>query len=469
MKKEIIAIMIAWGWGATSASAEEVYTRDLSTTLQDSTSLTEIQDSITLQPVSTIKPQASTLPKPEKRNFTDSKLYQMTFVGTPLIAMGFIMKGEDTHFRSLRYDYMKEFHRPFDNYTQYLPGVVMFGMKAFGVKGRSDWGRMLASDAFSAAIMGSVVNTMKTTTHVMRPDGSNDHSFPSGHTALAFMTATMLTKEYGHLSPWVGVGAYTFATGTGLMRIANNKHWLSDVLTGAGIGILSTEFGYYIADLLFKEKGIHHFDMKDTFSRTDKPSFLGLYLGINLPLSHYDIAEDREFRTSSGSSAGVEGAYFFNPYIGVGGRFTASNTHIITSEKTEGNSGKVSGSGDGSYPGSGEGSYRNAGSVAEDNNFDAVAMMAGPYFSYPITSRWNVGSKLLAGYVGYQKLELSDGTIVPKSGGVCFGSGISFGYKAKGQYGIRFFLDYNLMPSHSKHSGEWMNTLAVGSTFGVNF
>ena len=234
-------------------------------------------------------------------------LYRMTFVGTPLIVTGFIMKGEDTHFRSLRFDYAKKFHRPFDNYTQFLPAAVMLGMKAAGVESRDSWGRMLASDAFSAAIMAGVVNTMKTTTHVMRPDGSNEHSFPSGHTATAFMTATMLTKEYGHISPWVGIGSYTMATATGLMRMANNKHWLSDVLTGAGVGIISTEVGYYLADLIFKEKGVHHFATQDTFSREDKPSFLGLYLGANIPLSHYDISEELSFRTSSGCSAGVGG------------------------------------------------------------------------------------------------------------------------------------------------------------------
>ncbi len=411
MKKGILAIIIALSWGTTSASAEDI--------IADSTNV-------------------------EKQNFTDSKLYQMTFVGTPLIVTGLIMKGEDTHFRSLRYEYAEEFHRPFDNYTQFLPAAVILGLKAAGVEGRSSWGRMLASDAFSAAIMGAVVNTMKTTTHVMRPDGSNDHSFPSGHTATAFMTATMLTKEYGHLSPWVGIGSYTVATATGLMRMANNKHWLSDVLTGAGIGILSTEFGYFFADLLFKEKGIHHYASNDHCSRQDKPSFLGLYLGVNIPLSHYDISEGVSFRTSSGSSAGIEGAYFWNPYFGVGGRFTASNTHIITTD-------------------------RNKETVAEGNNFDAVAIMAGPYFSYPITDRWSVGSKLLAGYIAYQRLHLTDGTLVPQNCGATFGSGISFSYKARERYGIRFFLDYNLQPSHSKHSGEWMNTLAVGTTFGINF
>ena len=414
MKRTLLALTIALGWSVTTISAEETVI------------------------------SIDSIPQQEKRNFTDSKLYQMTFVGTPLIMTGLIMKGEDTHFRRLRNDYAQEFHRPFDNYIQYAPAAVMLGMKAFGVKGRSDWGRMIASDALSMAIMAGVVQTIKHTTNVMRPDGTDNHSFPSGHTATAFMTATMLTKEYGHISPWIGMGAYSFATATGLMRIANNKHWLSDVLTGAGIGIISTELGYYLADLIFREKGVHHYATHGTFSRLDKPSFLGIYLGVNIPLSHYDISEEQEFRTSSGSSAGMEGAYFWNPYIGLGGRFTVSNTHIITTEKESTD-------------------------VAEKNNFDAISAQAGPYFSYPLTSRWNIGSKLLAGYVSYPKLELSNGNVVPQNCGMCFCSGLSVSYKARERYGIRFFLDYNLLPSHSKQSGEWMNTLAIGSTFGVHF
>ena len=107
-------------------------------------------------------------------------------------------------------------------------------------------------------LMGGIVFAIKNTAQVERPDGSNRHSFPSGHTATAFMTATMLNKEYGYKSPWVGIGAYSVATATGLMRMANNKHWLSDVLAGAGIGIITTEIGYLLADLIFKEKGINH-------------------------------------------------------------------------------------------------------------------------------------------------------------------------------------------------------------------
>ncbi|WP_418210585.1 phosphatase PAP2 family protein [Bacteroides zhangwenhongii] len=366
--------------------------------------------------------------------FSSSRFCQMTYIGVPLVIGGIVVKSEDDHFRSLRNDYLPQFNHHADDYLQYAPAVVMLGMKALGVKGRSSWGRMLVSDAFSALLMGGVVNTLKRTTNVERPDGSNRHSFPSGHTATAFMTATMFNKEYGHKSPWIGVGAYGMATATGLMRMANNKHWLSDVLTGAGIGILSTEIGYYLADLIFKEKGIDRFANEDMFDRMEKPSFLSLYLGLNIPLSGYDIDEQTEFSTSSGSSAGVEGAYFFNPYIGLGGRFAVSNTSIIVNNDK-----------------------------AENNTFDAVSVCGGSYFSYPLSSRWLIGSKLLGGYVHYPQLKLTDRTISAR-GGFCMGSGVSLTFKAKEHYGIRFFFDYNLMPSHSKGSSEWMNTLTCGAS-----
>lgn len=398
-------------------------------------------------------PASATVPLPQKRtkrNFYDTRLYNMLYLGVPPMVLGFVMKGEDTHFRCLRNDYMKNYDHPYDNYTQYLPGAVMLGLKAFGVKGKSSWGRMLVSDAFSAVIMGTVVQTLKTSTRITRPDGSDKHSFPSGHTATAFMTATMLSKEYGRITPWIGIGAYSFATATGLMRIANNKHWLSDVLTGAGIGIISTETGYWLADIIFKNKGVQRYTDNDTFTMDDKPSFLGLYVSVNIPLSYYDIDEDKEFKTSSGSSVGVEGAYFATRHIGVGGRFAVSNTHIVTAEKNSGGS-------------------RTAANVAEDKTFDAVSMSVGPYFSLPLDERWNVGSKLLAGYITYPELKLTDGTRIEKNNGVCFGTGFSIAYKAGKRYGIRMFLDYNLQPSHSRNSGEWMNVLNVGTNFGVNF
>ena len=201
-----------------------------------------------------------------------SRLFRATYMGVPLIAGGLIVKHQDTKFRKLRNDFLPHFRRPVDDYMQYLPAVVMVGLKAAGIPSRSSWGRMLLSDMFTVTAMGLTVDGLKRTTQVTRPDGTNRHSFPSGHTATAFMTATMLTKEYGHLSPWVGVGAYSLATATGLMRVANNKHWISDVMVGAGIGILSTELGYWLADLIMKDKGLNVKDSPEMYAALFRPT-----------------------------------------------------------------------------------------------------------------------------------------------------------------------------------------------------
>lgn len=165
----------------------------------------------------------------------------------------------------------------------------------------------------------------------------------------------------------------------------------------------------------------------------------GLYMGLNIPLSSYDIDEEHEFRTSSGSSAGLEGAWFFNPYVGIGGRFTVSSTSIIVN-----------------------------GSLAEDNTFDALSLFGGSYFSYPLSRRWLIGSKLLTGLVHYPRLELTDQT-VPARCGIGFGTGASLTFRASHHYGVKLFMDYNLLPSHSKSSGEYMNQLVGGASFQITF
>lgn len=373
-------------------------------------------------------------------DLSTSRLYRVTYIGVPLIAGGLLVKSEDDHFRSLRNDYLPRFSRHADNYLQYAPAALMLTLKATGVEGRSSWGRMLVSDATAALLMGATVNTLKQTTHVMRPDGSNAHSFPSGHTATAFMTATMLTKEYGHRSPWIGIGAYTTAAATGLMRMANNKHWLSDVMTGAGIGILSTELGYYLADLIFKERGINPDALTTADLQNDcSPSFLSLYLGINLPLSGYDIDPQTAFATASGSTTGIEGAWFATPYVGIGGRFTATTTAIIVN-----------------------------GNEAADNTFDHLRLAAGGYFNLPLSIRWSAGTKLLAQWTHYPRLELKDLTVGARDA-IGLGTGLSLNFRATDHYNMRFFIDYDLLPSHSSGSHEYMNFLTLGGAFAISF
>ena len=100
--------------------------------------------------------------------------------------------------------------------------------------------------------MGVTVNVTKNLTKVERPDGSARNSFPSGHTATAFMGAELLRREYWNVSPWIGIAGYAVAAGTGFFRIYNNRHWLTDVLAGAGVGILSVQAAYWLYPAISK-------------------------------------------------------------------------------------------------------------------------------------------------------------------------------------------------------------------------
>lgn len=380
-----------------------------------------------------------TFSTPKKIAFLDKlphgKLFNSTYIGVPLIIGGLIEKHQDSKFRKLRNDFMPRFHRTLDNYTQIAPAAVMVGMKAAGVESRSSWGRMLLSDAFSVALMAGTVQGLKNTTNVMRPDGSDNHSFPSGHTATAFMTATMLNKEYGYKSPWIGVGAYSVATATGLMRMANNKHWLSDVLVGAGIGIMATEFGYWLADLIYKDKGLNikNRDVADDEFDVRRNSFLGLYMGFNLPLSKYDLDEDNVFQTSTGTTIGLEGAWFINRNIGIGGRASFSNLQYIVNKND-----------------------------APDKTFNYFTAMAGPYFSFPITHRFSLGSKLVGGGVWYPKTSIN-GISVGNNHGFSCGTGLSLQYDVRKHLSGTIFLDYNIQAPASHDSGEYMHIMTLGA------
>jgi len=95
-------------------------------------------------------------------------------------------------------------------------------------------------------ISSATVLSLKNICKVERPDGSGNNSFPSGHTTTAFAAAEFLRMEYKDVSPWYGIAGYITATATGVLRLYNNKHWVNDIVAGAGFGILSTKLAYWI-------------------------------------------------------------------------------------------------------------------------------------------------------------------------------------------------------------------------------
>ncbi|MBQ9649785.1 MAG: phosphatase PAP2 family protein, partial [Prevotella sp.] len=254
----------------------------------------------------------------------------LTFVGVPLFVAGWAVKGDKAMFRvnakadqggKKNTQLLTDFKTGIDDYTQFFGPAMVVGLKLGGYEGRSDWPRLLASSLSSYAIMAAFVNGIKYTAKEMRPDGSTANSWPSGHTATAFVGASLLHKEYGLTrSPWWSVAGYGVATATGVMRVLNNRHWISDVMSGAGIGIMSTELGYALCDLMFKQKGLLRGDL---VLDSEDPSFFSISMGLGLgnkDLEFESYGEKIGLKFRAATVVDAEGAYFFNKYVGVGGR-----------------------------------------------------------------------------------------------------------------------------------------------------
>ena len=140
--------------------------------------------------------------------------------------------------------HIPKFRHRADDYLQHSPIVAVYGLNWLGVKGKNDFANRTAILIKSEMMLGILTFSLKRITAVPRPDTKQLTSFPSGHTAQAFAAATFMAKEYGDKNILYSIGAYTVATGVGVMRVMNNRHWMSDVLVGAGIGILSTNLAY---------------------------------------------------------------------------------------------------------------------------------------------------------------------------------------------------------------------------------
>jgi membrane-associated phospholipid phosphatase len=133
----------------------------------------------------------------------------------------------------------------FDDYIQYAPYIGIYGLDLLGVKAKHNFLDRTLVLGTSMIFTSVAVHGTKRLTKIGRPDNpANTQSFPSGHTAMAFMGAHILFREYKHVSPWIGAAGYTFAATTATMRVINRRHWLSDVVAGAGVAILCVELSY---------------------------------------------------------------------------------------------------------------------------------------------------------------------------------------------------------------------------------
>lgn len=428
----------------------------------------------------------------------------LTFVGVPVFLAGIIAKSEKAAFRQNTGDnkhvLLTDFKTGIDDYSQFFGPVMTTGLKIAGVESRSDWGRYLASALMSYGIMAGFVNGIKYTAKEMRPDGSTANSWPSGHTATAFVGATILHKEYGMTrSPWYSVAGFGVATATGVMRVLNNRHWVSDVLSGAGIGIMSTELAYALSDVLFKGKGLLRGDISGEKSIIDHPSFFSISMGIgfgskNIDFDMEDMSftdlddEDKAFNLKFQASTAVaaEGAYFFNKYIGIGGRLRVNAAPIKGWDGIENYAWSdlidtylnMSSYEDLELIANGDGTHKpfldEVEMTIKSDHLTEFAGDIGLYFNLPLSRRFALGSKLLIGRSIMQEIDLNatakggswdydldddynainirymgdyetewDYFTVSANNTMKYGTGISLTYAYKENFAWKLFFDYD--------------------------
>lgn len=184
--------------------------------------------------------------------------WQHQFVPIFLILLGSIGTGSDwmgEENRRIRDELQANVssHVTIDNYSQFAPLVAVYALDAFQIAHRCNLGEQIIVTTISIAMQESSVTFLKNTTHVQRPDLSAHNSFPSGHTTMAFVGAELLYQEYGATSSWIGIIGYLIAACTGFLRMYNNRHWLTDVVAGAGLGILIVRFAYWLLPRIMKK------------------------------------------------------------------------------------------------------------------------------------------------------------------------------------------------------------------------
>lgn len=200
-----------------------------------------------------------------KINKSDILIPSILF-GTSLICFTHNTILDDLEFRNARNKWLMDFRIHADDYLQFAPAAIVYSLDLFGVKGKNDILNQSYILLKSQIITELLVQPLKYLSHIQRPDSSDYNSFPSGHTAEAFMAATFLHKEFGGKSIYYSLTAYAIASSVGLLRIANNRHWASDVLAGAAFGILATNLAYKIFPLKSSSTYSNRFSLQPSYA-----------------------------------------------------------------------------------------------------------------------------------------------------------------------------------------------------------
>jgi len=138
----------------------------------------------------------------------------------------------------------------FENVVQYVPMAFdLVGGFISDSMTDNPFIERAAALGFGFLLESGISQSIKAMVKTPRPSRPYSYaSFPSGHTSVAFLGAELVRMDYGNL---YGLGAYAIAGTVGYMRIYHDMHWASDVIFGAGVGILCAHLGAGLVDTIF--------------------------------------------------------------------------------------------------------------------------------------------------------------------------------------------------------------------------
>ena len=209
-------------------------------------------------PLLALSQNKKTYPKLKKINWTGKKLdvKQNSLLKKSIIPLSLCATGLILNQSPLKNNMQKSILKPFngyhtklDDYIQYAPIVELYTFDLLKIPARNSVWNQTKFLVISELTTAGIIHLLKNTTKIKRPDGSSNNSFASGHTGQAFVTSQVLFNEYFRTKPLIGLSGYLFSVSTGALRVTNNRHWVPDVVMGAGVAILITNLVYHFEPL----------------------------------------------------------------------------------------------------------------------------------------------------------------------------------------------------------------------------
>ncbi|PCI06420.1 MAG: hypothetical protein COB81_00690 [Flavobacteriaceae bacterium] len=175
--------------------------------------------------------------------------FKKAILPVSLITLGFLLNKsaleKDIH-KSILKTVKTDYHTNIDDYLVLSPAAIAVAANFAGVAAKNHWFDQGKNVFLATASTYLITTGLKSMIHKTRPNGNNTNSMPSGHSSMAFATSTVLYEEYKNTNKTIAYSGFATSTAVIYFRMANNKHWISDTLIGAGIGIGVAKLVYLI-------------------------------------------------------------------------------------------------------------------------------------------------------------------------------------------------------------------------------